>query len=235
MIPPPHTCTHPKCSWDAHMSGNPLASSEMQICIQQLGGHLSSQLADAPDFSKREDYFSNIWGALYCTIKVRHYLVNRFSLSWKRRDIKEELLVLNAPQKALIWWPNGDQHIRYLSISSAKNQVAGEKGTSPRLMPKDANVIEQVRQLLEPLSTFTDFLASETRDTVSHHACPKLYKPWCSGGKRCGIISDQGNGKGDKNRHTNKAKSIMHMVCFNDLLLKTNKFFASAWSYRSCI
>lgn len=136
-----------------------------------------------------------------------------------------------------MWWPNGDQHTRYLSISSVKNQVAGEKATCTRLMPKDANVIEQVSQLLEPLSTFTDFLASETWDTVSHHACPKPYKPWCSGGKRCGIIPGQGNGKGDKNRHMNKAKSVMHMVCFNNLLQKKKKFFKWAWGYSnsSCV
>lgn len=106
--------------------------------------------------------------------------------------------------------------------------LAAERGVW-HLMPKDTNIVamEQLFQLLDPLSKFTNSLSAETRVTLSaikpilHHIIcdvleeneedPSLTKPM----KRAM--------RGDlNNQYTEKAKDVMHMACFIDPRFKTN-------------
>ncbi|XP_051800213.1 E3 SUMO-protein ligase ZBED1-like [Acanthochromis polyacanthus] len=104
-------------------------------------------------------------------VRACRHLVQAFSRSWKRkRALKEKQNTLNVPQKALIhdvvtrWGSTHKMVERFLSEQQPVcATLAAEKGTY-HLMPKDADisVMEQLCQLLEPLSKLTDALASET-------------------------------------------------------------------------
>ncbi|XP_029571196.1 zinc finger BED domain-containing protein 1 [Salmo trutta] len=106
-------------------------------------------------------------------VKACRHLIQGFKDP--RRELREKLAALNMPQKALIHdvvtrWGSAHKMLeRFLSQQQPVcATLAGERGTW-HLMPKDANVsvMEQLCQLLEPLSKFTDALASETRVTLS--------------------------------------------------------------------
>jgi len=133
------------------------------------------------------------------------------------------------PQKALIhdvvtrWGSTHKMVERFLSQQQPVcATLAGERGTW-HLMPKDTDiaVMEQLCQLLEPLSKLTDALASETRVTLS------AIKPVLDH-----IYSDVLVEKDTdtsltkemkklmredlKNRYPEKAKRVMNMACFID-------------------
>ena len=98
-------------------------------------------------------------------IRACRHLVQGFSRSWKRkRGLTEKQAAINLPQKALIhdvltrWGSTYNMLERFLSQQQAVcATLAAERGVW-HLMPKDADtaVMEQLCQLLEPLSKFTD-------------------------------------------------------------------------------
>ena len=109
-------------------------------------------------------------------VKACRHLVQGFSRSWRRRrDLNDKLTAKKMTHKALIhdvvtrWGSTFKMLKRFLDLQQTVCEtLAGDRGAW-HLMPKDSHirVIEQVSQLLEPLSDFTDALASEKRVTLS--------------------------------------------------------------------
>ncbi|CAM4728583.1 unnamed protein product [Leuciscus chuanchicus] len=105
----------------------------------------------------------------------RHF-VQGFSRSWKRRrELRNKQEALNVPQRSLIhdivtrWGSTQKMLQRFLEQQQAVCAVLATERGAWHLMPKDADiaVIEQVLQILQPLSAFTDALASESRVSLS--------------------------------------------------------------------
>lgn len=134
------------------------------------------------------------------------------------------------PQKALIhdmvtqWGSTQNMLERFLSQQQPVfATLARERGTW-HLMPK---VMEELCQLLEPLSKFTDALASETRVTLL------AIKPVLDHIIRDGLVEKDKKSSLTKemkrvmredlnNRYTEKAKRVVHMACFLEPGFKTS-------------
>nr|XP_054591712.1 E3 SUMO-protein ligase ZBED1-like [Nothobranchius furzeri] len=169
-------------------------------------------------------------------VRTCRHLVQGFSRSWKRkRGLREKQAALTLPPLALIhdvvtrWGSTYKMLERFISQQQAVcATLAAERGAW-HLMPKDTDIIvmEQVCQLLEPLSKFTDALCSETRVTLSaikpvldhitgdvleeNEAEPALTKQM-----KHAMREDLNN------RYTEKAKDVMQMACFIDPRFKNN-------------
>ncbi|XP_056092489.1 E3 SUMO-protein ligase ZBED1-like [Rhinichthys klamathensis goyatoka] len=163
-------------------------------------------------------------------VKACRHLVQGFSRSWKRRrELRQKQAALNMPQKALIhdvvtrWGSTHKMVERFLSQQQPVcATLAGERGTW-HLMPKDTDitVMEQLCQLLEPLSKLTDALASETRVTLS------AIKPVLDHINSDVLVEKDTDTsltkemkklmrEDLKNRYPDKAKRVMNMACFID-------------------
>lgn len=172
-------------------------------------------------------------------VKACRHLVQGFSRSWRRkRGLREKQAALSLPQKALIhdvvtrWGSTYKMLERFIGQQQAVcATLAAERAerTVRHLMPKDADiaVMEQLCQLLDPLSKFTDALCSDTRVTLSavklildhitgdileeNDEDPALTKQM----KR--VIREDLN-----NQHKEKAMGVMQMACFIDPRFKNN-------------
>ncbi|XP_056095123.1 E3 SUMO-protein ligase ZBED1-like [Rhinichthys klamathensis goyatoka] len=105
-------------------------------------------------------------------VRSCRHLVQGFSRSWKRRrELRNKQEALNIPQRSLIhdvvtrWGSTQKMLQRFIEQQQAVCAVLATERGAWHLMPKDADiaVIEQVLQILQPLSAFTDALASESR------------------------------------------------------------------------
>ena len=169
-------------------------------------------------------------------VRACRHLVQGFSRSWKRtRALTQKQAALNLPQKNLIhdvvtrWRSTYKILERFLSQQQAVcTTLAAERGVW-HLMPKDADIVvmEQLCQLLQPLSTFTDALGSETRVTISaikpvldhitgdileeNYEDPALTKQMKQ------VMREDLN-----KRYTEKANGVMQMACFIDPRFKAN-------------
>nr|XP_017213371.1 zinc finger BED domain-containing protein 1-like [Danio rerio] len=93
----------------------------------------------------------------------------------RRRELRNKQEALNIPQRSLIhdvvtrWGSTQKMLQRFIEQQQAVCAVLATEGGAWHLMPKDADiaVIEQVLQILQPLSVFTDALASESRVSLS--------------------------------------------------------------------
>lgn len=113
-------------------------------------------------------------------VRACRHLVQGFSRSWKRRrELRAKQIALQIPIKSLIHdvvtrlGSTYQMLERFLSQQQAISAtLAGERGAW-HLMPKEADitVMEQVCDVLRPLSQFTDALAAETRVTLSTLQC----------------------------------------------------------------
>ncbi len=169
-------------------------------------------------------------------VKACRHLVQGFSPSWKRkRVLREKQAALTLPQKALIhdvvtrWGSTYKMLERFISQQQAVcATLAAERGVW-HLMPKDTDitVMEQLCQLLDPLSKFTDALCSETRVTLSaikpvlDHITGDVLEendedPALTKQMKRAMREDLNN------RYTEKAKGVMQMACFIDPRFKTN-------------
>ncbi|CAL9696828.1 unnamed protein product [Knipowitschia caucasica] len=169
-------------------------------------------------------------------VRACRHLVQGFSRSWKRkRELREKQLALNLPQKALIhdvvtrWGSTYKMLERFISQQQAVcATLAAERGVW-HLMPKDTDIVvmEQLCQLLDPLSKFTDALCSETRVTLSaikpvlDHITGDVLEeneedPALTKQMKRAMREDLNN------RYTEKAKDVMQMACFIDPRFKTN-------------
>lgn len=163
-------------------------------------------------------------------IRACRHLVQGFSRSWKRRRelrIKQE--ALNIPQRSLIhdvvtrWGSTQKMLQRFIEQQQAVCAVLATERGAWHLMPKDADiaVIEQVLKILDPLSAFTDALASERRVSLS------ALKPVL-----CHIISEILDVKNEdgaltkdlkmiiktdlESRYTDYAKKVVDLISFVD-------------------
>lgn len=109
-------------------------------------------------------------------LRACRHLVEAFSRSWKKkRMMKKKQAELDLPQHHLIhdvptrWGSTFEMVSRFLEQQQAVCAVLAEDRGQWHLMPKDAIIttLEDVNQILTPLSNFTDALASETRVTLS--------------------------------------------------------------------
>ncbi|XP_057186575.1 E3 SUMO-protein ligase ZBED1 [Triplophysa rosa] len=163
-------------------------------------------------------------------IRACRHLVQGFSRSWKRRrELRNKQEALNIPQRSLIndvvtrWGSTQKMLQRFIEQQQAVCAVLATERGAWHLMPKDADiaVIEQVLKILEPLSAFTDALASESRVNLS------ALKPVLSH-----IISDILDVKNEdsaltkdlkrlmksdlESRYTDDAKKVMDLISFVD-------------------
>lgn len=145
-----------------------------------------------------------------------------------RGELREKQAALNMPQKALIhvvtrWGSTCKMLERFLSQQQPVcATLAAERGIW-HVMPKDADisVMEQLCQLLEPLSKFTDALSSETRvtlsaikpvlDHITHDVLVEKDEDSSLTKEMKRVMSEDLN-----KRYTEKAKRVMHMACFID-------------------
>lgn len=118
---------------------------------------------------------------------------------------------------------------RFLSQQQAVcAALAAERGVW-HLMPKDADiaVLEQLCQLLDPLSKFTDALCSETRVTLSaikpvlDHITGDVLE---ESDEDSALLKHMKQAMREDltSRYTEKAKEVMQMACFMDPRFKTN-------------
>ncbi|KAI7811508.1 putative zinc finger BED domain-containing protein 1-like [Triplophysa rosa] len=147
----------------------------------------------------------------------------------RRRELRSKQEALNVPQRSLIhdvvtrWGSTQKMLQRFIEQQQAVCAVLATDRGAWHLMPKDADiaVIEQVLKILEPLSAFTDALASESRVSLS------ALKPVLSH-----IISDILDVKNEdsaltkdlkrlmksdlESRYTDDAKKVMDLISFVD-------------------
>ncbi len=163
-------------------------------------------------------------------VKACRHLVQGFSRSWRRRrELRESQATLTMSQTTLIhdvvtrWGSTYKMVERFLSQQQPVcATLAGERGAW-HLMPKDTEitVMDQLCQLLEPLTKLTDAVASKTRVTLSaikhvldHINCDVLVEKDTD----TSLTKEMKNVVREdlKNRYTEKAKRVMNMAFFID-------------------
>nr|XP_054589246.1 E3 SUMO-protein ligase ZBED1-like [Nothobranchius furzeri] len=209
---------------------------------------------NAANMTKAFEEFPDVWLGCFChnlnlaiskalkiqrvetAVRTCRHLVQGFSRSWKRkRGLREKQAALTLPPLALIhdvvtrWGSTYKMLERFISQQQAVcATLAAERGAL-HLMPKDTDIIvmEQVCQLLEPLSKFTDALCSETRVTLSaikpvlDHITGDVLEeneeePALTKQMKQAMREDLNN------QYTEKAKYVMQMACFIDPRFKNN-------------